>query len=269
MHMRTSWSTLLATLILSVSFAVGSPASASQAVPVSTPNVLGIYGISACRDTTTVTVSGTSAYATNQIVASISYWNTDDNKYVLMQQVTSSSFGSGYFWLPLVLDYHNHPVDAGTTLQVIVQLQGLAGTGFTNLGGSITTYTNAADRLCLNQCSVSISTSDRAPVSGVVTLRSHFGSWFRPEGWLHGATYVTAGQAVQVTFADVACNAWVRVWFYPSSGADRTPRMLPSQQWPGEYGTPDVGSSAPYATSFAAGLRATKPLESDDPYAAH
>jgi hypothetical protein len=200
--------------------------------------------VAACRDTTTVTVSGSSVYATNRVIASVSYWNSDDDKYVLLQQTTSNNFGSGNFWIPIVVDYHTQPVDAGTSLQVIVQLQRSTGYGFTNLGAALTTHATAADRYCLNQCSVSISTSDRAPVSGVVTLRSHFGSWFRPEGWLHGVTYVKAGQAVQTTFADVACNARVRVWFYPASGANRTPRMLPSQQWPGEFGTPDARPGA-------------------------
>ncbi len=267
MQMLTSWAALIAMLIMSVGSAASNPATAGQSAPASVPNVAGIYSVAACRDTTTVTVSGSSVYATNRIVVNIAYWNSDDNKYIALQQVTSSNFGSGDFWIPIVLDYHTQPVDAGTSLQIIVQLQRSTGSGFVNLGDPITTYTTAADRLCLNQCSVSISTSDRAPVNGVITLRSHFGSWFRPEGWLHGAMYVNAGQAVQVTFADVACNAWVRVWFYPATGADRTPRMLPSQQWPGEYGTPDAGSTAPYATSFARGLRATMPLEAGDPYA--
>ncbi len=267
MFARTSWATLIATLILSVSSATANPAAASQSLPVTTPTLLGIYSIAACRDTTTVIVSGSSPYATNHVVASVSSWNSDDAKYVVLQQTTSFNFGSGNFWVPIVLDYHTTPVDAGTSLQVIVQLQRSTGAGFVNLGDPITTYVTAADRYCLNQCSVSISTSDRAPVSGVITLRSHFGSWFRPEGWLHGVTYVNAGQAVQATFADVACNAWVRVWFYPASGADRTPRMLPSQQWPGEFGTPAAGSSAPYAAAFAKGLPATKPLEPGDPYA--
>jgi hypothetical protein len=263
MQIFTSWATLIAMVILSLTPAASKPATLGAAQA----NQVGIYSIAACRDTTTVTVSGSSIYATNRIVASVSYWNNDDAKYVLLQQTTSFNFGSGNFWIPIVLDYHTTPVDAGTSLQVIVQLQRSTGSGFTNLGASITTFVTAADHYCLNQCSVSISTGDRAPVSGMITLRSHFGSWFRPEGWLHGVTYVNAGQAVQATFADVACNTWVRVWFYPSTGIDRTPRMLPAQLWPNEFGTPAVGSPAPYATSFAKGLRATKPLESDDPYA--
>jgi len=265
MQILTSAATLIAMLILTIA-----PATNNSAPIVSSPaNQVGIYSIAACRDTTTVTVSGSSSYATNRVVASVAYWNSDKDKYIVLQQVTTPNFGSGNFWIPIVLDYHTQPVDAGTTLQIVVQLQRSTGSGFTNLGDGLTTYATAADRYCLNQCSVSISTSDRAPVNGVITLRSHFGSWFRPEGWLHGVTYVNAGQPVQVTFADVACNARVRVWFYPASGTNRTPRMLPSQQWPGEYGTPAAGSTAPYATSFAKGLPATMPLESDDPYAPH
>jgi hypothetical protein len=262
MQILASWATLIAMLILSV----GNPAAVSQPVPMSTPTEFSIYSVAACRDTTTVTVSGSSAYATNRILASVSYLNSK-GKYVLLQQVTSSNFGSGNFWIPIVLDYHTQPVDADTSLQIIVQLQRSSGGGFADLGDPVTTYVTAADRYCLNQCSVAISTSDRAPVNGVITLRSHFGSWFRPEGWLHGVISVNAGHAVQATFANVACNSWVRAWYYPASGADRTPRMLPSQFWPDEFGTADAGASAPYATSFARGLPATKPLESDDPYA--
>ena len=278
MQRLTSWATLFALMILSVSVGV-SPAAvlsttsttlnlvtANQAVPAAALDVSGIYSVAACRDTTTVTVSGSSSYATNRIRASVSNLNSDGD-YVLLQQVTSANFGSGSFWIPVVLDYHTQPEDAGTQLQVIVQLQRSSGSGFTDLGDPVTTYIAAADRLCFNQCSVTISTSDRAPTNGVITLRTRFGSWFRPEGWLQGAMSVSAGQTVQMTFADVSCDAWARVWFYPATGQDRTPRMLPSQYWPSEYGTAMAGASAPYAASFAKGLPATKPLESDDPYA--
>ena len=36
-------------------------------------------------------------------------------KYVLLQQTTTFNFGSGNFWIPIVLDYHTQPVDAGTS----------------------------------------------------------------------------------------------------------------------------------------------------------
>ena len=275
MKRLTSWATLFALLILSVSVGVspaialsapGTTSTSITAAPITALNDFGIYSMAACRDTTTVTVSGSSSYATNRIQASVSYLNSD-GKYILLQQTTSDNFGSGGFWISVVLDYHTRPVDADTDLQVIVQLQRSSGGGFTNLGDPMTTYTTAADRYCFNQCSVTVSPRDRAPTNGVVTLRTHFGSWFRPEGWLQGALSVNAGQAVHLTFADVSCSAWARVWFYPATGKDRTPRMLPAQYWPNEYGTAAAGASAPYAASFARGLPATRPLESDDPLA--
>ena len=263
MHVLTSWAALIGMLILSLGSTTNQPATVSA----SATTTIAITGVATCRDSTTVTVSGSSTYATNRVQASVSYQDSDGD-YILLEQTTSSNFGSGNYWIPIVVDYHTHVVSAGTSLQIIVQLQSMTGSGgFTNTAGPVTTYANAADRLCANQCSVTITSNDRAPVNGVVTLRSHFGSWFRPEGWLQGVTYVNAGQPVQATFADVACNAWIRAWFYPATGADRTPRMLPSQLWPGEFGTPGVGSAAPYVASFAKGLPATKPLESDDPYA--
>ena len=277
MQRVTSWASLIALLIMSAGL-IAEPASAqsaahstnqsgttSPAAAVAGSDSFGIYSITACRDTTTVTVSGWSEFATNRVQASVSYLN-DKGVYQVLQQVTSSNFGSGNFWVPVVLDYHTQPVDEGTSLQVIVQWQRSTGGGFTNVGDPITTYVTAADKYCLDQCSVSVSTSDRAPTNGVITLRSHFGSWFRPEGWLHGAMSVSAGQTVQMTFADVACNAWARVWFYPTSGPDRTPRMLPSQYWPDEFGVPAAGGPAPYAASFARGLPATKPVEPGDPF---
>lgn len=277
MQRVTSWATLIALLILSAgliaepvsaqgaAYTISRSAATSPASAVAAPASADIYSVTACRDTTTVTVSGSSEYATNRIQASVSYLN-DKGKYQVLQQATSSNFGSGSFWIPVVLDYHTHPVDADTDLQVIVQLQRSTGGGFINLGDPISTYVKAADKFCLDQCSVTVSTSDRAPANGVITLRSHFGSWFRPEGWLQGEMSVNAGQAVQMTFAGVSCNAWARVWFYPTSGHDRTPKMLPSQYWPDEFGIPAAGAGASYATSFARGLPATKPLEPGDPF---
>lgn len=278
MKILTSLATVIAILMLSAgpvaaratevdtAGTTNNPIASSQMVSAVPINASGIYSVTACRDTATVTVSGSSAYATNRIQASVSYLNSD-GVYVLLQQTTSPNFGSGNYWIPVVLDYHTQPVDAGTMLQIIVQVQRSSSSGFTNLGDPIMTYVTAANKLCLNQCVVTVSTSDRAPANGAITLRSHFGSWFRPEGWLHGAMSVSAGQTVQMTFADVACGAQVRAWFYPATGQDRTPKMLPSQYWPSEYGTDGAGSSTPYATSFAQGQPATKPLESDDLYA--
>jgi hypothetical protein len=270
MKILSSLATALAVLLLSVNPAAASAtansAPASKSGTFSPLDVSGIYSVTACQDTTTVAVSGSSEYATNRVRVSLLVQNSDGD-YILTRQVNSANFGSGNFWLPVVVDYHTQPVNAGTSLEVIVQLQRSSSSGFVDLGSPVTTYVTAADHNCLNQCAVTITTRDRAPVNGVITLRSHFGSWFRPEGWLHGVVSVTAGQTVQATLADVPCGAWVRAWFYPSTGADRTPRLLPSQFWPAELGTSVADTATPYATSFASGLPATKPLESDDPYA--
>ncbi len=277
MKTLTSWATLVAMLMVIASPMAGAateldnagisanPVTTTQTVAAAISDVFGIYSVSACKDTTTVIVSGSSEFATNRIQASVSYLNSK-GVYVLLRQTTSGDFGSGDFWVPVVLDYHTQPVDADTSLQIIVQLQRSSGGSFTDVGGPVTTYITAADRFCQNQCLVTVSTSDRAPTNGVITVRSHFGSWFRPEGWLHGAMSVNAGQSVQMTFL-VSCGAQVRAWFYPATGQDRTPRMLPAQYWPDEFGVSTAGDSIPYATSFARGLPATKPLESDDPYA--
>ncbi len=261
MQLLTSGVVLIAMFMMSIFSTTVNPVAS-----VAASDTIGVASVVACRDTTTVTVSGSSSYATTRVQASVSYLNSK-NKYILLQQMTSSNFGSGSFWLPLVLDYHTQPVDAGTALEVIVQLQRSSGSGFVNFGDAITTYVNAADRDCQNRCSVTISTSDRAPTQGVITLRSQFGSWFRPEGRLQGVTPVNAGQRVLATLGDVQCNGWIRAWFYPATGANRTPRMLPSQLWPSEFGIGIANTSVSYATSFAQGLPATKPLESDDPYA--
>ena len=269
MKKLTSWATMTAMLTLVVGLMLGtaaSPVDANQMVSAAPNGVYGIYSIDACRDSTTVTVSGSSEFATNQIVASVSYLN-DKGKYILLQQTTSGNFGSGSFTIPVTIDYSANPVDEGTSLQVIVQLQGMTGNGFVNLGDSVTTYVTAADKFCEGKCSVVLSTTDRAPANGVVTLRTHFGSWFRPEGWWQGAIPVYAGQAVQATIAGAPCGAQGRAWFYPATGKDRTPKMLPSQLWPDEFGTSSSGGSSFYVTSFAKGLPATKPLEPDDPYA--
>ncbi len=206
MQLLTSTATVIAMLLMSAGTFFTPSAALAQSVPAAVSNTIGIYTATACRDTTTVTVSGSSAYATNRVRVSLLVQNSDGD-YILTRQVTSSNFGSGNFWLPIVVDYHTQPVDAGTSLEIIVQLQRQSGGGFVDLGGQVTTYVTAADRYCLNQCSVTVTTSDRAPASGVVTLRSHFGSWFRPEGWLHGVVSVNAGQTLQATFADVAMRS--------------------------------------------------------------
>ena len=77
---------------------------------------------------------------------------------------------------------------------------------------------------------------------------------------------VTAGQKLQNTFPALPCNASARIWYYPSTGKDRTPKLLPSQYWPDGFGL-SGDPAIVYATSFAKGVKATAPLEPDDPYA--
>ncbi len=238
----------------------------SPAAAATPTGSVGIYSVAACRDTTTVAVSGTSSYATNRIKVKV-YVQNDKGQYDLRNNVTSDNFGSGAFMLPLTVDYSNKPVDEGRSLYIEVKLQGSSRGGFTDI--SVTSiYTTAADKYCQNKCSITITTSDRAPVNGTVTVRSHFGSWFRPEGWLHSAMPVNAGQALHYAVVGIPCNATVRAWYYPASGKDRTPKMLPAQYWPdSDFAATTADGAIPYAATFVKGLPATKPLESDDPYA--
>ena len=224
----------------------------------------GIFSVAACKDTATVAVSGTSGWATNRIIVNIYYLN-NQSKWIWLQSA-SSNFGSGNFIVPVTVDYSKNGVPENTTLQINVELQRLSGNSFVDYATDTTTLT-VTDKHCTNKCSVTLTTSDRAPVNGVITLRSHFGSWFRPEGRLYSAIPVNAGQALHATTVAVSCDATVRAWYYPASGKDRTPKMLPSQYWPGEFAATSADGSIPYATSFVKGLPATKPLESDDPYA--
>ena len=241
--------------------ALAGPAAASAPT-----GFAGIYSVAACQDTTTVAVSGTSTNATNRVKVKV-YAPDSNGNYVERAGTTSGTFGSGYFLLPVLVDYSGKPVDGGTQLRIDVQLQGLSGSSYVNIGPTASTYVAAADMLCANKCSATITTSDRAPVSGTVTVRSHYGSWFRPEGWTHAAMPVSAGQMLHFTVVGIPCISTLRVWYYPASGPDRTPRMLPAQYWPDEFGASTEDGAIPYAASFAKGLKATKPLESDDPYA--
>ena len=225
----------------------------------------GIFSVAACKDTTTVAVSGASGWATNRIVVNIYYLNSQ-SKWIWLQQATSGNFGSGDFIVPVAVDYSKKAVAENTTLQINVELQRLSGNRFVDFATDTTTLT-VADKNCVNKCSVTVTTNDRAPVNGVITLRSHFGAWFRPEGRLYSAIPVNAGQIARITTVAVSCDATVRAWYYPASGKDRTPKMLPAQYWPGEFAATTADGSIPYATSFAKGLPATRPLESDDPYA--
>lgn len=242
--------------MLSVLLAIAGPASAAT-------GSIGIASIAACKDTTTVTVAGSSSYSTNYVKVSV-YKGDSKGNYHLLAETSTETFGSGSFNLPVTVDYSAKSVAEGTSLRIEVRLKA---TGSSTVSGPITTYVQAADKYCFGKCSVSINTLDKAPASGVVTLRSHFGSWFRPEGWLHGAVPVVAGQALNAMIVGAPCDSTMRVWYYPATGKDRTPKMLPSQYWPAEYGTALSDGSASYTTSFKRGLPATKPLETGDPYA--
>jgi hypothetical protein len=257
-NMRKLW---LLTTVLGLWLSIAGPVSAATQ-----PGFIGVYSLAACKDTTTVAVSGTSIYATNRVKVSV-YVQNSDGDYVFRRSVTSDNFSSGDFLIPLTVDYSDKKVAEGTALRVDVKLQRQSGGSFTTISGPISTYVSAADRSCKDKCSVTITTLDRAPANGTITLRTHFGDWFRPEGRLYGAIPVSAGQRLHNTVVGVPCNATARVWYYPATGKDRTPRLLPSQYWPVDYGVSEQDGAIPYAASFARGVPATKPLEADDPYA--
>jgi hypothetical protein len=245
--------TILATL--SVLLGMAGPVSAAT-------GSIGIANIAACKDTTTVTVSGSSSYASNQVRVSV-YRGDSQGKYHFLAETTTPTFGSGNFGLPVTVDYSANSVAEGATLRIEVRLRA----GGSTVSGPIITYVTAADKHCVGKCSVVITSTDRAPAAGVVTLRSHFGSWFRPEGRLHGVVPVAAGQILNTVIVGVSCEATLRAWYYPATGKDRTPKLLPSQYWPNEYGTNQTQGLMSYSTSFKQGLPATRPLETDDPYA--
>ncbi len=227
--------------------------------------LIGIYSVAACQDTTTVAVSGTASAATNRIKAWI-YKQNDKGEWNELSSAITDNFTSGSFMMPIVLDYFDKSVKDGTPLQIVVKLQSRSGNSWSDVS-STSTIVNAAGRTCQNRCSVTINTIDKAPADGVITLRSHYGSLFRPEGRLHSTVSVKAGQRAFYSVAGLPCNWTVRAWYYPSAGKDRTPRMLPAQYWPYEFAATSQDGSNPYTTSFAKGLKATAPLEYSDPYA--
>ena len=249
--------TLLATVVV---LTLVSPAAASG--PTGT---IGIFSVAACQDTTTVAVSGTTSAATNRIKAWV-YKQNDKGEWTELAHTVTSNFDSGDFLMPLELDYVGKSVEGGTLLQVVVKLQSRSGSSFVDVSSASTTL-NASDKRCQNKCSTVISTVDRAPANGVITLRSHYGSFFRPEGWLHSAVPVKAGQRAFYSVVALPCNWTVRAWYYPATGKDRTPRMLSAQYWPYEFAATSEDGAIPYATSFAKGIKATAPLESGDPNA--
>lgn len=252
----------LSSVIIGLLLAVVMPVSAA---PLAAGSV-GIVSTAVCKDTATVAVSGTASYATNRVKVKLYKQNTNGS-YELFRTVNSENFGSGDFMLAVLIDYSTNQVAAGRVMRVDVQLQRLSGSSFVDDGSLTSTTLGAADKLCKDKCSVTIASADRAPVKGTVTLRTHFGAWFRPEGRLYGAIPVNAGAKLNNTVIGVPCGAAVRVWYYPATGKDRTPKLLPAQYWPNEYAATVLDGTNPYTTSFAKGLAATKPLESDDPYA--
>lgn len=247
-------------LTIGVLLALVSPVTATGQT-----GMVGFYSVSACQDTATVAVSGTSTYGTNRVKVWL-YKQNDSGDWIQLADTLSGDFGSGDFLIPLMLDY-SHAVEGGTPLRIDAQLRGSTGKGFSDVGGRVSTYVNATDKNCQNKCSVTISSVDKAPADGVVTVRSHYGSFFRPEGWLHSAMPVKAGQPIHYSVAAISCNWTVRAWYYPSTGKDRTPKMLPAQYWPDEFAATTEDGAIPYAASFAKGLKATAPLEPGDPYA--
>jgi hypothetical protein len=240
--------------------ALAGPAAASGPT-----GVIGIYSVAACQDTATVAVSGTASAATNRIKAKI-YEQNNKGEWIELASSVSSNFDSGSFLMPLVLDYFGNAVEGGAPLQVVVRLQSRSGNSWVDVG-SDSTIVNASDRNCRDKCSTTISTADRAPADGVITVRSHYGSFFRPEGRLHSAIPVKAGQRVSYAVVALPCTWTVRAWYYPATGKDRTPRLLPAQYWPNEFGATSEDGAIPYATSFVKGIKATAPLEYGDPYA--
>ena len=251
-------SLILMTIVLMLTLV--SPAEASGPT-----GSIGIYSVAACQDTTTVAVSGTASYSPNRIKAWV-YRQDNNGNWVLLANTVTAEFSNGYFLMPIVLDYFGQAVEGGTLLQVAVKLQSRNGNSWVDVGSTTTTLT-ASDKNCQNKCSATIATTDVAPADGVITVRSHYGSYFRPEGWLHGAIPVKAGQRVFFTVVGLSCNWSARAWYYPATGKDRTPKMLPAQYWPTEFGVTVLDGSNPYTTSFAKGLKATTALESNDPYA--
>jgi hypothetical protein len=212
-----------------------------------------------------VAVSGTASAATNRIKAWI-YKLNSAGEWSYLNYTVTGNFNSGYFMMPLVLDYFGKAVADGTSLQVVVKLQSYDSSKWVDVGET-STIVQSSDKACQNKCSVTISTTDRAPADGVITVRSHYGTFFRPEGWLHSVVSIKRGQFAHYAVVAVPCNWTVRAWYYPATGKDRTPKMLPAQYWPNEFAATLQDGANPYTTSFAKGISATSPLEADDPYA--
>jgi len=226
---------------------------------------IGIYSVAACTDSASVSVAGTTPYANNYIEATI-FYRDDDGDYVSLKKITTSAFTTGAFHQALVMSY-NKTVDAGTAMRLDVHLWRSSPGGYIEIANH-SQYFNASDCRGASSCSITIDTRDRAPADGTITVRSHYGEWFRPEGWLHGAAAVRRGRHARVTFYGVPCNIAARAWYYPKTG-NTTPKLLPSQFWPeSEFPVNDLDGTHPYVTTFANGIPATAPVEEDDPFVA-
>ncbi len=238
---------------------------AASAPAAATAGAAYIYAVAVCKDSAVVTVNGTSTNATNRIRVRLNAPDAN-GKYYLHKETYSGNFGSGDFVLPIVVSYSKQQLADGKLVYIDVQLQGLSGNTFVDLGPQQTVSATVSDKFCKNKCLLTLSSSDKAPANGVITLRTHYGSLFRPEGRLYGVLPISAGQRLQNTFPALPCNATARIWYYPATGKDRTPRLLNSQYWPDGYGL-SGDPAIVYATSFARSVKATAPLEPDDPYA--
>ncbi len=70
MQLLTSGAVLIAMFIMNIFSTTVNPT-----IPVSASDTIGVASVVACRDTTIVTVSGSSSYATTRVQASVSYLN--------------------------------------------------------------------------------------------------------------------------------------------------------------------------------------------------
>lgn len=254
--------TRIVVAILIVLLATGNVFSVSMAAQSVS---VGIYSIAACKDVTKVTVQGSSTYSNNRLDVGVFYRN-DKGEWKLFRQVFTAAFASGPFMMTVPLTYADDNTRDGEVLRVDVQVQRLSGNSYVNVGPLLTQNVTTADRYCLDKCNVTVDTSDKAPASGTITLRSHFGKLFRPEGRLQGAHMVVAGQKARIVFVGVPCDWTVRAWYYPNSGKDKTPKLLPSQYWPNDFQANELNGTNPYTTSFAKAIAATAALEEDDPF---
>src|SRR5512137_1718989 len=94
-------------------------ATAGPAGATESTGSIGLYSVAACKDTTTVAVSGTSTNATNRVKVKI-YAPDDNGDYTWRGGTTTDTFGSGYFLLPVTVDYSGKPVDGGAVLRIDV-----------------------------------------------------------------------------------------------------------------------------------------------------